>query len=218
MRRISIHAPRTGSDKSEQKDIPLVRRFQSTLPARGATIRRLLLICNVNISIHAPRTGSDHAELVKRLLVSAFQSTLPARGATDFANIERKIDNVFQSTLPARGATKAHPLRRTQESFQSTLPARGATPDKQAAIAAAADFNPRSPHGERRQRFFRIPQRWAFQSTLPARGATLRSGMNLLDFCSISIHAPRTGSDAEKTVRRYTILHFNPRSPHGERR
>ena len=57
-RRISIHAPRTGSDMAK-----LTARasgiFQSTLPARGATnfvAKRYLALA---ISIHAPRTGSD---------------------------------------------------------------------------------------------------------------------------------------------------------------
>ena len=33
--------------------------FQSTLPARGATLRDFYHIGLVGISIHAPRTGSD---------------------------------------------------------------------------------------------------------------------------------------------------------------
>ena len=57
----------------------------------------------------------------------------------------------------------------------------------------------------------------AFQSTLPARGATP------LDFpvrwrIGISIHAPRTGSDGGDDRPGRRELHFNPRSPHGERR
>ena len=82
-----------------------------------------------------------------------------------------------------------------------------------------ADFNPRSPHGERlvytiipllRQPFqSTLPARGAtddddralrtahrFQSTLPARGATSRL-RNLLSKLNISIHAPRTGSDLQ---------------------
>ena len=56
--RISIHAPRTGSDifairKSTQK------LFQSTLPARGATALSETGRYQAGISIHAPRTGSD---------------------------------------------------------------------------------------------------------------------------------------------------------------
>ena len=33
----------------------------------------------------------------------------------------------------------------------------------------------------------------------------------------ISIHAPRTGSDGRKVVKHPGICNFNPRSPHGER-
>ena len=35
---ISIHAPRTGSDKARAQAPSPVRTFQSTLPARGATL------------------------------------------------------------------------------------------------------------------------------------------------------------------------------------
>ena len=35
---------------------------------------------------------------------------------------------------------------------------------------------------------------------------------------SISIHAPRTGSDSKADHLQEWRLHFNPRSPHGERR
>ena len=81
-RRISIHAPRTGSDLSRQSNRRKNEAFQSTLPARGATAgdflpaqllhhfnprsphgERLLHIVGAvlanQISIHAPRTGSD---------------------------------------------------------------------------------------------------------------------------------------------------------------
>ena len=101
---------------------------------------------------------------------------------------------VFQSTLPARGATFGI-LRCVADlkSFQSTLPARGAT-------AGAGIFQPA-----------RI-----FQSTLPARGATARDA-GLDTGIIISIHAPRTGSDDEEKLLLLELLHFNPRSPHGER-
>ena len=100
---------------------------------------------------------------------------------------------LFQSTLPARGATRVSGSSRPPPIFQSTLPARGAT-------ATDASY----------------PYKLVFQSTLPARGATLRRGPDEADG-SISIHAPREGSDAgsrrDQPGRRY----FNPRSPRGER-
>ena len=56
---ISIHAPRTGSDHFVCR--PFCRHvvFQSTLPARGATIPDITTVLAKVISIHAPRTGSD---------------------------------------------------------------------------------------------------------------------------------------------------------------
>ena len=78
--------------------------------------------------------------------------------------------------------------------FQSTLPARGATGQAPHDNRAEADFNPRSPHGERLCANFCYKRRTQFQSTLPARGATI-SGLNGRMVDVISIHAPRTGSD-----------------------
>ena len=79
---ISIHAPRTGSDNQTFLLVNVTCRFQSTLPARGATwclysckscqsyfnprsphgerLRATVIVLVVIlISIHAPRTGSD---------------------------------------------------------------------------------------------------------------------------------------------------------------
>ena len=100
----------------------------------------------------------------------------------------------FQSTLPARGATAATAAPSSLLPFQSTLPARGATV-KQAMVLAYSD---------------------EFQSTLPARGAT---HLPLLapPAWNISIHAPRTGSDARQPGHSGGLRYFNPRSPHGER-
>ena len=85
--------------------------------------------------------------------------------------------------------------------FQSTLPARGATQSASAFQSGQRYFNPRSPHGERPQYVLDcvpIPQ---FQSTLPARGATAADA-DVRHFAHISIHAPRTGSDAAQSIMR----------------
>ena len=82
--------------------------------------------------------------------------------------------------------------------------------------SASPYFNPRSPHGERRRHYDNTRYHLLFQSTLPARGATTAK-LKMLDselfqstlpargatralnvglaVGSISIHAPRTGSD-----------------------
>ena len=61
LRRISIHAPRTGSDGDHFHQLFTSVSFQSTLPARGATCCGHLWSLPDEISIHAPRTGSDGA-------------------------------------------------------------------------------------------------------------------------------------------------------------
>ena len=125
--KISIHAPRTGSDG----DTSQPRRLGS-------------------ISIHAPRTGSDHYLRSGRLYASRFQSTLPARGATPVLSGRVPVLIYFnprsphgerRSPAPCAGDSRCnfnprspHGERRTLRnlvnivnSFQSTLPARGAT-------------------------------------------------------------------------------------------
>ncbi len=211
---ISIHAPRTGSDPAEgtneaaewhfnprsphgerrfhPRAAGIARRFQSTLPARGATCRcqsRFTLLLFQSTLPARGATANSRAQPGER----RFQSTLPARGATfvlprrsrqinisihaprtgsdpDARTLGRR-ERPFQSTLPARGATLTARRKRLSKSFQSTLPARGATHPA---------------------RFFRHLDR--FQSTLPARGATIALLCPVISR-AISIHAPRTGSD-----------------------
>ena len=58
--------------------------------------------------------------------------------------------------------------------------------------------------------------RFLFQSTLPLRGAT-QSDPLPNPYTFISIHAPLTGSDRYFNAAVWSHLHFNPRSPYGER-
>ena len=51
----------------------------------------------------------------------------------------------------------------------------------------------------------------------PRTGSDGRAGRRTVQ-PGISIHAPRTGSDGQQADNRQGALHFNPRSPHGERR
>ena len=83
---------------------------------------------------------------------------------------------------------------------------------------AAGNFNPRSPHGERRRLDVSLRRALEFQSTLPARGATGERAKPMARGRSISIHAPRTGSDDGEREYKEALEDFNPRSPCGERR
>ena len=78
---ISIHAPRTGSDRDEAAEF--VRRLISIhAPRTGSDKKKGFKRCRLDISIHAPRTGSDGTDDGTCQLPDRFQSTLPARGAT----------------------------------------------------------------------------------------------------------------------------------------
>ena len=60
-RKISIHAPRVGSDGNPITPWSWTRKFQSTLPVWGATGEWLPWLNERVISIHAPRVGSDQS-------------------------------------------------------------------------------------------------------------------------------------------------------------
>ena len=63
---ISTHAPRTGSDSRGTFTRDFFNKFQPTLPARGATVKRSVIVSLQAISTHAPRTGSDFARTYTR--------------------------------------------------------------------------------------------------------------------------------------------------------
>ena len=152
-------------------------KFQSTLPARGATFWKFSMIADADdfnprsphgerlrqfqsienrfiISIHAPRTGSDSLRRTAHASMCRFQSTLPARGATFSWGCTSNCMGYFNPRSP-------HGERPTL-AFQR--------------YEGGQHFNPRSPHGERQA----------------GRKPMLQSN-------SISIHAPRTGSDPAQT-------------------
>ena len=79
-----------------------------------------------------------------------------------------------------------------------------------------AHFNPRSPHGERREEFCYFVRVRHFNPRSPHGERPLElhcPGESL----TISTHAPRTGSDRCVGACYAELKHFNPRSPHGER-
>ena len=175
---ISIHAPRTGSDATdgrcttiarhfnprsphgerllENAKKELAKKFQSTLPARGATLQRQHIAAGIPhfnprsphgerpcsarrcgllrpISIHAPRTGSDGICIVfsfrqyGRISIHA-----PRTGSDNSPRHAAVKSSNFNPRSPHGERLQAHPL-----------------------CAECLHFNPRSPHGERRCNFNR---------------------------------------------------------------
>ena len=195
--RISTHAPRTGSDALLPRRQRRREDFNPRSPHGERRTFSCAAGCAASISTHAPRTGSDLRSGGTLPRQSAFQPTLPARGATHDACILPDSCFRFQPTLPARGATTRYATYTPPES----------------------NFNPRSPHGERRTST-RLESRkdTIFQPTLPARGATYRH----IAAAQFPRHFNPRSPHGERLVRlalsQWLAENFNPRSPHGERR
>ena len=237
------------------------QKFQSTLPAWGETYRRGSTWRRPSISIHSPRMGRDmrrengrgggchfnplspHGE---RRFVRTYEGIFgkisihsPRMGRDSSLAQFTQSTSPFQSTLPAWGETSAKSVWPVWLLFQSTLPAWGETEVQQRLGLRPCNFNPLSPHGERREFFGRKAGIFIFQSTLPARGETERkmeghrwmlfqstlpawgetprlaiAGRGLLFQSTL----PAWGETQEPQKDLMEVIDFNPLSPHGERR
>ena len=232
-RKISIHAPRVGSDRinvaisillchfnprspcgERPPQFPCRRRsdlFQSTLPVWGAT----------------------YAPFFRSSIALSFQSTLPVWGATI-----RRCDELFiviisihaprvGSDLFLRRALEAYcisihaprvgsdkSLRRRQGNcgdFNPRSPC-GERPMSKSSRTFLQYFNPRSPCGERPRKQGQRQGAHRFQSTLPVWGATRKQTGQRREL-QISIHAPRVGSDPEASRQRAASPAFQSTLP-----
>ena len=170
--------------------------FQSTPPARGATVRGTspprysgisihapreggdccyYTACKVNsqISIHAPREGGDRPRSRPAVSRCWYFNPRPPRGGRLLSAIHASSCFLFQSTPPARGATQMFPINTAVQYY----------------------FNPRPPRGGR-----------PACSGYPANRR------------QISIHAPREGGDHALRGMSRGKSNFNPRPPRGGRR
>ena len=168
---ISIHAPLTGSDLRDLTDDMYLCVFQSTLPLRGATLGGLTDLFFETISIHAPLTGSDSSCGPALTTTHSISIHAPLTGS-DAAGLHRHAVVAISIHAPLTGSDHdGRQLRPDPQGFQSTLPLRGAT---RSSIAGTP------------------PGRISIHA--PLTGSDLRRAcQDLLD--GISIHAPLTGSD-----------------------
>ena len=176
---ISIHAPRTGSDHAQassgckhlrfQSTLPArgatslrfpsrkgSPKFQSTLPARGATQQRQHLLLHLHwISIHAPRTGSDTIAYKMAEQETQISIHAPRTGSDEIVLHSVKQPKEISIHAPRTGSDHQVQLAiRRHHLISIHAPRTGSDPAEPAERAS----------------------RQQFQSTLPARGATTRSG------------------------------------------
>ena len=164
-----------------------------------------------------------------------FQSTLPARGATHPAQHQDNDTQhynprsphgerhtfrcwllrlgIFQSTLPARGATRAAQHQQKCNLISIHAPRTGSDCSGKSAHLPCCDFNPRSPHGERRTRFICSLPTQTISIHAPRTGSDEALFAIARAITRISIHAPRTGSDPRDA----THLHQHHISIHAPR-
>ena len=213
---ISTHAPRTGSDQSATEPCASVSTFQPTLPARGATRRRTHRrppCHNFNprsphgerraavstggkadaISTHAPRTGSDNADSGAPKISTHFNPRSPhgERHLVQRGNLRHVL---ISTHAPRTGSdNRRRHERRQRPKFQPTLPARGATM-LVALMFGSRYFNPRSPHGERRWNPLTVTSPFTISTHAPRTGSDYERSCAVRKL-RISTHAPRTGSD-----------------------
>ena len=196
--------------------MPMDRRFQSTLPSRGATrVRRPGAHVQI-ISIHAPLAGSDPGRICGGDLLHDFNPRSPRgeRHAQDKAVFAHHIQ--FQSTLPSRGATfgslliplliviSIHaPLAGSDilcgnfcvpVIISIHAPLAGSDSNRYNSPLMFPSINPRSPRGERRSGLGCLPGLLNFNPRSP-RGERLGIGLAVI----------------------FWRPNFNPRSPRGER-
>ena len=147
------------------------RRFQSTLPLRGATCFKRTLLPTFTISIHAPLTGSDNRNFDLVAHGKYFNPRSPyGERLPPYSYITYGL--LFQSTLPLRGATHLGRELLCSDAISIHAPLTGSDILLPYRHSVDHDFNPRSPYGERPRDLHSRGGIAIFQSTLPLRGAT----------------------------------------------
>ena len=169
---ISIHSPRMGRDGPVRSARPWAVRFQSTLPAWGETMLLPTRPIDSKISIHSPRMGRDLKCLSHFLDFRHISIHSPRMGRDPMLLPTRPIDSKISIHSPRMGRD----------------------PTDTMGLRLYKDFNPLSPHGERRRGI----------------GKWMKKAY-------ISIHSPRMGRDRRARNQPKNRAYFNPLSPHGER-
>ena len=146
-----------------------------------------------HISIHAPRTGSDPAGCWRR-----------GRGRISIHAPRTGSDGDFSSGN-----------KNLEISIHA--PRTGSDSSGTSGSGNQYHFNPRSPHGERRDPSYPVLVALEFQSTLPARGATVNSLPVLSTHSYFNPRSPHGERPAVHGGHWRSTTDFNPRSPHGER-
>ena len=122
----------------------------------------------------------------------------------------------FLSTLPARGATARMEFVLSCINISIHAPREGSDGLSATPNHVLSDFYPRSPRGERLNKYAKTKTCSKISIHAPREGSD-QIGVNIVFAIIISIHAPREGSDGLSAHPTHAAAHFYPRSPRGER-
>ena len=212
---ISIHAPREGSDGRRRAPRPAGRYFYPRSPRGERPIWVWALSGSFNFYPRSPRGERQLAAMMVSSFYLYFYPRSP-RGERPVARGLRVFYHRISIHAPREGSDICLRYCASPSTISIHAPREGSDPGHPHFGGQHPDFYPRSPRGERRPPARTTSSGSIFLSTLPARGATSWLGGAGAD-ATISIHAPREGSDRPGQLRRSGKRHFYPRSPRGER-
>ena len=188
--------------------------FQSTLPVWGATDGSY---CRFEfdsvISIHAPRVGSDVAVQPRTARLRSISIHAPRVGS-DSDDAEHIEITEISIHAPRVGSDIIRSkLSVAVKEFQSTLPVWGATRHDRKRKRVFCDFNPRSPCGERQDA--RITEISIVQISIhaPRVGSDIDKSDSVFIVYPISIHAPRVGSDTHNFIADFEYVEISIHAP-----
>ena len=215
--KISIHAPREGSDAMTPGHFVQNGAFLSTLPARGATRIFKSSVRPFFISIHAPREGSDRGTALLYLHASHFYPRSP-RGERPDVLCGLKASRRISIHAPREGSDTCFHLYSMNTPISIHAPREGSDlgrvssalrriisihAPREGSDALATDTALMAP---------------VFLSTLPARGATIWSSGYVYSQNSFLSTLPARGATSRLVSAVPPKANFYPRSPRGERR
>ena len=146
---ISIHSPRKGRDIGILRAEDTLKRFQSTLPAKGETVSEKQFTGARPISIHSPRKGRDPDPCPYSLAAPNFNPLSPQRERRS-----RSHHGCLRRCISIHSPRKGRDVEEVYQSHKSLnisihSPRKGRDHSCADAGTDYADFNPLSPQRER---------------------------------------------------------------------
>ena len=168
----------------------------------------------ISVIYFNPRSpcGERHLLYHSTRPASSFQPTLPVRGATRSPH-GAEAARRFQPTLPVRGATHIAAASHRPAHISTHAPRAGSDTASNAPVNRHADFNPRSPCGERRIWLAPKADCISISTHAPRAGSDIIVITQCICPLLISTHAPRAGSDAANPLHSMTAEIFQPTLP-----